>query len=242
MKRWGVLSVLVLAVSGAGAADDSLPSVEQVIAEARTAYAQVEDYTCILHRRERVNGKLKAQSDVVFKYKKPSRFYMKWPQDTIEAIYAQGRYDNRMVIHGGWLFKFLSVAVDPALALKSNRHTLLEADIGHILTVLESNYRLAQAKGNARIVFEGMEHLDGREVLVFSGLFPPDEGYYGHRVRIDVDRDNRLPIRITVHGWEDELLEMYHFTELALNVGLTEEDFDVDNDTYLFKFGARVEL
>jgi hypothetical protein len=54
--------------------------------------------------------------------------------------------------------------------------------------------------------------------------------------------DDALPIRITVHGWEDELLEMYHYTELALNVGLTEEDFDVDNDSYLFKFGTRAEL
>jgi outer membrane lipoprotein-sorting protein len=220
------------------AAAEVSPKIQQVITKARAAYAQINDYTCILHKQERVNGKLKEKSEVIFKYKKPSRYYMKWPQDSIEAIYAEGRYDNRMVIHGGWLLKFLSVAVDPAIALESNRHTLLEADIGQILKVVESNYRLARTHKNAQITFKGIAHLEGREVMVFNGLFPPDEGFYGHRIRVDIDRENHLPIRITVHGWEDELLERYHYTDLALNVGLTEEDFDINNSSYLFKFGS----
>lgn len=241
MKRRGIWPVLLLVAVGGAIAREAPPEVEQVIAEARAAYDRVDDYTCILHRREQVNGKLKEQSDVIFKYMKPSRYYMKWPQEAVETIYAEGRYDNRMVIHGGWLFKFLSVAVDPAMALKSNRHTLLEADIGHILKVIEDNYRMAKVNGDARIVYKGLDSLDGREVLVFSGQFPPDEGYYGHRVRVDIDRENHLPIRITVHGWKNELLEMYHYVDLALNVGLTEEDFDVENGSYLFKFGDKVE-
>jgi hypothetical protein len=239
--RRQALGVILLLVVSAGAAGEWPPRVEQVIAEARAAYEQLDDYTCTLHKRERVKDKLKEQRDVIFKYKKPSRFYMKWAKDSVEAIYAEGLYDNRMVIHGGWLFKFLSVAVDPAMALKTNRHTLLEADIGHILKVIENNYHLAKRNGDASITFEGVEDLDGREVEVFSGLFPPGKGYYGHRVRVDIDREYRLPIRITVHGWKDELLEMYHYTDLALNVGLTEADFDVANNTYLFRLGSKVE-
>jgi hypothetical protein len=238
MKHRVIWPLLLLLVVSADAAEKLQPRVEQVISKARAAYDQMDDYTCILHRRELVNEKLKEQDDVIFKYKKPSRFYMKWPKDSIEAIYAEGLYDNRMVIHGGWLFKFLSVAVDPEMALKTNRHTLLEADIGHILKVIESNTRLAKTNGDASIRFEGVEYLDGREVDVFSGLFPPGKGYYGHRVRVDIDREHHLPIRITVHGWKNELLEMYHYASLALNVGLTEEDFDVANDTYLFKLGG----
>ncbi|MET0064702.1 MAG: DUF1571 domain-containing protein, partial [Candidatus Thiodiazotropha endolucinida] len=102
-----VFATLLLLVVWAATAEESPPKVEQVIAEAQAAYNSLQDYTCILHRREWVNDKLKEQSDVIFKYKKPSRFYMKWPEESFEASYAEGLYDNRMVIHGGWLFKFL---------------------------------------------------------------------------------------------------------------------------------------
>ncbi len=242
MRRYLLGMILISTVMAGEAAEQVSPNVEQTIRDARAAYEQIEDYTCTLHRRERFGGKLEEKGDVIFKYMKPRRFYMKWPKESIEAIYAEGSYDDRMVIHGGWLFKYLSVAVDPALALKSNRHTLLEADIGHILDVLESNYRLARMNGDARIAFEGREFLDGREVLIFHGLFPPGKGYYGHRVRVDIDREYRLPVRITVHGWANELLEMYHYTDMTLNAGLTKRDFDVSNDAYLFRLGSRVEL
>lgn len=214
------------------------PSVETAIANAQAAYAKVDDYTCILKRRERVDGKLKEKGDVLFKYKKPSRYYMKWVDDSIEAIYAQGKYDNRMVIHGGLLLKFISIAVDPTMALKTNRHTLLEADIGHILEVMKSNYRMAKLNGDAQITFEKRAVLDGREIMVFGAVFPPGKGYYGHRVTIDIDRELHLPIRITVLGWQEELLEMYHYSSLKLNVGLTEEEFDMNNSSYLFRLGS----
>ena len=201
------------------------------------AYAKVNDYTCMLQRKDLVNGALKEHTTVLFKYKKPSRFYMKWEQDKIEAIYAEGKYNNKMVIHGGLLFKFLSVAVKPDAALKYNRHTIKEADIGHILNMLGDNYQQAKDDKEASIVLEEKGKLDARPIWRFKAVFPKNRNYYGHRVFVDIDRELFLPIRIEVYGWQGELLELYYYEDLKLNVGLREDDFDVGNKKYLFKMG-----
>jgi hypothetical protein len=201
------------------------------------AYAKVNDYTCMLHRKDLVNGALKEHTTVLFKYKKPSRYYMKWEQDKIEAIYAEGKYNNKMVIHGGLLLKFVSVAVKPDAALKYNRHTIKDADIGHILNMLGDNYRRAKDDKDASIVLEEEGKLDTRPTWRFKAVFPGNRNYYGHRVFVDIDRELFLPIRIEVYGWQGELLELYYYEDLKLNVGLVEDDFDVSNKKYLFKMG-----
>ena len=184
-----------------------------------------------------VNGTLKEHTTVLFKFKKPSRFYMMWPKDKIEAIYAEGKYSNKMVIHGGLLLKFVSIAVKPEAALKYNRHTIKEADLGHIIEIIEANYRKAVGDRDATIVFEKEEQLDGRPTWRIKAILPPDRDYYGHLIYINIDKKLDLPIKMSVYGWNNELLEEYYYEDLKLNVGLKEEDFDVNNAAYSFKIG-----
>lgn len=232
-------SIFFLAIMVTSMRSFADPSVDldEVLRKCHASYARVNDYTCLLHRRDVVNGVLKEHTTVHFKFKKPSRYYMMWPKDRIEAIYAEGRYKNRMVIHGGLLFKFVSVAVDPETALKYNRHTIREADIGRILTIVETNYRKATANADAAIALEGEERLDGRRTWLFKAVFPPGRDYYGHTIFINIDKELYLPIKIKVFGWDQELLEEYYYEGLKLNVGLKEEDFDIDNSKYSFKLG-----
>lgn len=211
--------------------------VEEILKKSYASYAKVNDYTCLLHRKDLVNGVLKEHTTVSFKFKKPSRFYMKWPKDKIEAVYSEGKYDNKMVIHGGLLFKFISIAVKPEAALKYNRHTIKEADIGHILNIIETNYDKARTDANAKIIFESEEMLNNRNTWRFKAIFPVGRDYYGHVIFLNIDKKLYLPIKITVYGWNMELLEEYYYEDLKVNVGLKEEDFDVNNDKYLFKLG-----
>ena len=61
-----------------------------------------------------------------------------------------------------------------------------------------------------------------------------------HRVRLYIDKELGLPIRFEAYDWpkhrgaEPELAEEYTYSELKLNVGLTELDFDVANSAYSF--------
>lgn len=232
----GLVAVVMLITPGRVFAGESV-SVADMLQRSIAAYARVNDYTCLLHRRDRVKNSLKEHTTVLFKYKKPARFYMKWEKDEIEAIYAEGKYDNKMVIHGGLLFKYVSVAVDPDRALQYNRHTIRDSDIGHVLDLVQTNYLKSKSDRDAKIAFDRDEMLDGRNTRRFKAVFPEGRGYYGHKIFIHFDKELHLPIKISVYGWRGELLEEYYYENLKLNVGLTEDDFDVNNAKYLFKLG-----
>lgn len=216
---------------------DAMDPIGQLLEGSRKSYDTIDDYTCLLHRRDLVNGELKDHETVVFKYKRPRRFYMQWPKEKIEAIYVEGRYDNKMVIHGGLLFRFLSIAVKPEAALKYSRHTMPEADIGHIIGLMETNYRRALENKDASMEIVGEEPVKGRRTWRITAEFPPNKGYYGHIVHLNIDRELLLPVRIEVYGWNQELLEEYYYEDLKLNTGLTEDDFDVKNKKYFFTVG-----
>lgn len=211
--------------------------IGRLLQSSKESYAKIDDYTCLLHRKDLVNGELKDHETVIFKYKRPGRYYMKWPKEKIEAIYAEGRYDNKMVIHGGLLFRFMSIAVKPEAALKYNRHTMPEADIGHILEVMETNYQRSLVNKDATVQIEKDEMLGNRNTWRITAEFPPDKGYYGHIVHLNIDKELHLPVKIEVYGWKQELLEEYIYENLELNTGLSEEDFDVKNKKYAFKVG-----
>ncbi len=228
-----------LSLPWCSAARAETPPFGVVLQQAVAAYAQVNDYTCWFARKELLsNGKIHEHTTVFFKFMKPGRFYMHWPNDWIEAIYAEGRYDNKMMIEGGKLFSFLSMGVDPARALKYNRHTIKEAGIGHVLELIGENYRQVQSDHDASIVFEKEDVVGGRPTWRYQGTFPTGHGYYGHTIHLDFDQQSHLPVRIEVLGWQNEFLEAYAFTDLKLNVGLGEADFDVNNPAYHFGKGV----
>jgi hypothetical protein len=234
------LFVLILALlpwcQGMAATPDIASTLEQAVA----AYARVDDYTCRMSRKERLEGdNIKEHSTVHFKYKRPGRYYMRWPSDLIELIYGDGLYNNKMVIHGGKLFSFASVEVDPALALKYNRHTIREAGMGHVLDLILKNYRQSAGDPEASIVYSKDDVVDNRPTWRFTGTFPAGRGYYGHIVHLDIDQALHLPVRIEVYGWKDEFLEAYAYTDLRLNVGLSEADFDIHNPAYRFDAGEK---
>lgn len=215
------------------------PPVGDVLQMASAAYAQVSDYTCMMARKERLGDEIKEHSTVFFKFRRPGRYYMKWPGDWIELIYAEGKYDNKMVIHGGKLFSFASLEVDPAMALKYNRHTIKEAGIGYVLDLILANYRKAANDREASVVYEKDDIVDQRPTWRFKGTFPAGKGYYGHLVYLDFDQQRHLPVRIEVYGWQGEFLEAYAYTDMRLNPGLGEKDFDIHNADYHFDEGER---
>jgi hypothetical protein len=71
-----------------------------------------------------------------------------------------------------------------------------------------------------------------------EGILPrdPRAGYYAYRVELFFDEERRLPIRVVVYDWSDQLVEDYTYADLRLNPGLTTLDFDPGNKEYGFSF------
>jgi hypothetical protein len=154
---------------------------------------------------------------------------MKWPDGWAALIYAGEKYNHQMVVRGGKLFGFASIQVDPALALKYGRHTIKEAGIGYMLDVAIQNYRQAATDKDAVLTYLQEGTVANRPTWRFKGVFPAGRGYYGHIVYLDIDQKFVLPVKIEAYGWQGEFLEMYTYSDLKLNIGLKERDFDANN-------------
>ena len=203
-------------------------STADVLKKTIAAYAKLSDYICVLHRKEYINGSVKVQPDIRFKFMKPGSYSMRWDGDLIEkSVYVAGKNDNDMLVRGAGIFSFIRLAVDPDLALKYGRHTIIEADIGRILRIFEQTYDKARNDPDATIHYEREESVDGRQTWRYRVILPPGRGYYGHLININIDQALYLPIRIEVFGWNNEFLELYSYSDLTPNTGLSDADFDI---------------
>jgi hypothetical protein len=230
-------SILLLVQATASYAGQA--ELDELLQRSLAAYRQVNDYRCTFRKKELVKGEVQEVRNLLFKFRKPASYYLKYNDGDdagLEAIYVEGKYDNKLEVHLGGFFGFFRIAVDPrgSLALKNNRHPIMEAGVGQILHLMEKNYRQARTDPESRITLEGETLLNGRKTRLVKAIFPKGKGYYGGKVLVFIDRETSLPVKITVFGWDNEFLEDYQYDGIRLNVGLTGMDFDVRNPEYRF--------
>jgi outer membrane lipoprotein-sorting protein len=232
-----LLLIFFLAASPCFGREDR--DLEDLIRRSMAAFDQVKDYRCTFHKKELVRGKLRSDRNITFKFRKPASFYLGYNEGDNkgrEAIYVEGKFDGKLKVHQGGFFGFVNLTLDPrgSLAMRDNRHPITEAGIGHVIQLVEKNYRMAKNDPDSRIELELDVPVNGKKVILIKSVLPKGRGYYGHKVVIAVDQSLLLPVKATVFGWNDELLEEYEYDELQLNVGLTDRDFDTDNPEYHF--------
>ncbi len=214
-------------------------SIDTILTKTIASYEQLHDYTCLLNKRELVKGKILEQKNIMVKFKKPLCIYLKWTEGSDkgnEAIYVQGKYKNELQVHMGGFLNIYNFSLDPKgkLAMKNNRHNITEAYIGQIVYLIKDNYDLYKKSQAGSITYEGMQALAGEKIMLFKAIFPKGQGYYAHRMMISIDAKTYLPIKTEIYGWQGEFLEMYHYSKMKINTGLTDKDFDIKNTEYNF--------
>lgn len=234
-----VLSLLVLVLLCTKLMAEEKVSIDNVLTKTIASYKQLKDYTCILNKRELVKGKILEQKNIMVKFKKPLCIYLKWTEGSDkgnEAIYVLGKYKNELQVHMGGFFNVYNFSLDPkgSTAMKNNRHAITEAYIGQIVYLIKNNYELYKKSHEGSITYEGIQELDGEKTMLFKATFPAGKGYYAQRLMISVDATTYLPIRTEIYGWKNEFLEMYHYSKIKINIGLTDKDFDINNQEYNF--------
>lgn len=215
-------------------------NIDETLAKMTGSFATLTDYTCILHKRELIKGAIREQKNIIYKFKKPFACYMKWtegPEAGTETLFVQGWNDNKLLVRTRAVLGFLTLSLDPAgsLALRNNRHAITESHLGHIITLVMDNYQKALKNNELQITFLGLERIEDRNTLAYKAMFPENKGYYGHLILFNIDESLNLPVQVKVYGWQNELWEWYTYSRLAVNVGLTDIDFDRNNPAYQFK-------
>src|SRR5206468_656157 len=91
----------------------------RLLAEARKAYQDVRDYTCVLIKKERMRGQVQPESVISMKVRcQPFSVYLRWQQPKTmtgqEACYIAGKNDGKMRVHSVGLLGVAGwVSLDP---------------------------------------------------------------------------------------------------------------------------------
>ena len=238
-------------------------TLEEVLEFAEGAYNRIDkeisDYTCVLFRREYVNGevygwqsltaKIRHEKKVDGEVKVPLSVYVRFlkPEKMSgrAVIYVAGQNNGDLIgRRGGRRSPNMTVqlAPDSPLAMEGNRYPITEIGFKNLAKRLievlqqEMEYKDGQIQvwENARVgdrlcTHYRLTHREKRPNLTY------------HNTEVSVDNELGIPIRYGAYdfpkeqGGQPQLLEQYIYTRVQLNVGLTDKDFDHRNPAYKFQ-------
>lgn len=214
---------------------------ETWISVAEEVLAGTESYTTIFHKQERLKGIFLEKETIYLKFKKPFNVYMKWiaaPNRGRELLYVDGWNKNRLKAHEGGILGIVTLNLDPrgAFAMKNNRHPVTDTGLEHLVRIIAENVRRGVQSGSIQFIDHGSETVYGSRTRKFEGILPKDrrKGYYCYRAVINVDIKKKVPVKIMIYNWDDNLIENYGYEDLRLDAGLTDSDFTPDNPEYKY--------
>ena len=221
----------------------------EVVSAGHDRLDAVEGYTATMRRQERIKNKLNPEQTIELKVRhRPFCVYMHFlnPDKGKEAVYAEGRYDNDIMAHGGGLSRAivprLKVPPDSPLAMAGNRHPITDAGLLNLLKKLVYFRKLDMVDEDAGTFLDKVTDASGRTWLrsVHTHTISSPERPFMY-VEVLYDPATKLPIQIESYEWpksgrmEDrQLSERYRYDDLMLDAPLTDLDFDPANPAYSF--------
>lgn len=168
-----------------------------------------------------------------------------------EVIWVEGKNDGYMIAHEAGYLNLVRANLAPngPLAMIGNKYPITEIGIANLLTKLIEKGTRDRAVGHCEVTFSSRSDLKDETkdeesnithetIRVIHQDKKPE--YDFHIVEVQFDRKLNLPISYTSYLWPDknqsepQLEEEYSYSDIQLNVGLTDKDFDPENDSYNF--------
>lgn len=209
----------------------------------------IQDYSCIMVKRERIDGTLGDQEYMSVKVRhEPFSVYLGFVKPAKvkgqEAIFVRGRNNGDMLAHGNGMRKIfgtIPLKPDSYLAMAGNRYPITEMGlrrlVERLIEVGENDSKFGECEVKA-----SPKKINGKEVVCLQVTHPvPRKEFLFHIAKIYIDTQNNLPMRYESYDWPAEtggappLMEEYTYLNLKLNNGFTDKDFDVSNPAYQFK-------
>ena len=214
----------------------------RLLADARSSFEKVTDYTCTLVKKERINGELTPDNIIAMSVRNdPFSVDLRWlePRSSSgqEVCYVAGRNDGKMRVKSTGLLGAIGfVSIDPndPRAQKTSRHAITEAGLGNLIQRFSGRWEV-ERKLNVTQVKIGEYEYNKRRCVRVETIHPtnPDNQFLCYRTVIYFDKENHLPIRVEAYDWpvvegdaKGPLVELVNYTNLKLNVGLSDDVFN----------------
>jgi len=230
------------------------PALEFALSRYKYIRANVRDFTCLLSKRERINGRLKDYEYALTKVRsrsvtsggtiEPYSVFMQYLAPARirgrRVLFVSGRNDGKVIVrNGGRRFGYITVTIDPEsdAAKRESRYAItelgLESVSRRLLEQAIADIRHDPTGANTEVEILPEVFVDDRSCTRIQIVHPePAEAIGFHIARVYIDNELQVPIRVSGFDWPDEpgedppLLEEYNYTQLKLNVGLDAADFN----------------
>lgn len=221
--------------------------------------SNVDDYTAILVKRERIDGVLGQHEFMSVKIRnrkvadgrllQPLSVYLNFLKPSSvqgrEVIYVENQNDGNMVAHeGGFKGRFLptvTIPPDGMLAMRGQRYPMTDIGVENLIVKLIERGEQARKFPDVQCEFRKNARVKDRVCTVLEVTQPtkhPELDFY--KAQVFIDDELNIPIRYVAYDWPAregaplEVLEEYNYLDLKVNVGLTDADFDPRNPAYNF--------
>ncbi|WP_419194638.1 DUF1571 domain-containing protein [Novipirellula herctigrandis] len=221
---------------------------------------QIDDYTAILVKRERVGSSLGGHEFMFAKVRnrkvhngqivQPLSVYLNFLKPSSvkgrEVIFVENQNDGNIIAHeGGFKGKFLptvSIPPDGMLAMRGQRYPMTEIGVENLIVKLIERGEQAKHTPGVKCEFRKNAKIKGRTCTVLHVTQPikTPQGAEFHQAEVFMDDVVNVPIRYVAYDWPQKpggplnVLEEYTYLDIKVNVGLTDADFNPHNDEYNF--------
>jgi Protein of unknown function (DUF1571) len=215
----------------------------------------VTDYTATIIKRERINGKLKEHEFIAAKIRNrkledgkvvvPFSVYLRFLKpDSVagrEVIWVEGKNDNKVIAHETGLLGFKRFHLPPEgfLAMMGQRYPITNIGVQKLIEELLVRGKHDRKYDECEVKFYKGAKVDKYVCTLIEVVHPVKREHFDfYRARIYIDETLGVPVRYAAWTWPEKpgskpvLEEEYTYRNIKLNVGLTDKDFDPDNEAY----------
>ncbi|EMI53147.1 protein containing DUF1571 [Rhodopirellula sallentina SM41] len=239
---------------------ESLQPLIELAEEAKKKFeTEVDGYTCLLVKRETIDGKLESTKYIRLKIRerrfdgknllRPQCIYGKFlkPKSVAgrELLYVENERDGDVLVRrGGTRLPNLTLEIDPdgRLAKQESNHSIVQTGIRPMIEQILDRLRSQIDPENVKIRFYADAKVDGRPCQHIEVRQIEQRPHSTYQVaKVYVDEELKLPVFFSSYAWPDEpeaqpvLQEQYAITQIKLNPKLTDLDFDRTNPEYKFR-------
>lgn len=195
----------------------------------------IRNYAGILHKQERINGRLKKTEKIRFWFREtPYSIMMKWkenPNRVDKLLYVEGQNNNNMIVHPTGNFAWLkSVKRKPRCkdAIKTSLRTCDQFGFYKSMESALKMYKLAEEENRLQMKYLGKTIINGRQCITVQANLDTKQNSPRAKIVMSLDCENVLPLSIEYYDSKNNLLSKYSFSDLKLNARISEKTFIAD--------------
>jgi hypothetical protein len=210
--------------------------------------SHIRDYQAILYKQERIDGELHEQEVAFIKVRhQPFSVYMFFlaPSKGRECLYVSGPNGEKgslIARDSGWRRRIGAITLDPEgrIAMSGQKYPIMKIGIrnltSELIDVASSDVNFGECEVRTSETELGTKNSPKRAVTLIEVTHPtPRSNFRFHKAQVFIDNELRVPIRYAAFMWPENageqplLEEAYTYTNLKVNNGFTDADFDAEN-------------